>query len=62
MMPPGLDQGGELLPLDLAIGRAGALAARDPNVVAYPPVIEHTLPDGSPPPVPGSSVEAGPEP
>jgi hypothetical protein len=62
LMPPGIDRGGELLPLDLVIGRAGALAAGDPNVVALPPVIEHTLPEGSPPTAGVSSVEAGPEP
>ncbi|HWW52458.1 MAG TPA: hypothetical protein VNY84_01725, partial [Acidimicrobiales bacterium] len=62
LMPPGIDKGGELLPLDLAIGRAGALAAGDPNVVALPAVIEHTLPDGSPPAVGVGSVEAGSEP
>ena len=66
LMPPGIDQGGELLPLDLAIGRSGALAAADPNVVAFPPVIEHTLPDGSPAAVgldlSPSSAGASPEP
>ena len=50
-IPPGIDQGGDLLPLDLALGRAGALAAGDPNVTAQRAVIEHTLPDGSPPAV-----------
>lgn len=49
VMPPGLDQAGELLAVDLALGREGALEAHDPNVIDLPPVVEHTLPDGSPP-------------
>jgi hypothetical protein len=48
LMPPGIDRGGELLTLDLILGRAGALAAGDPNVVPQPAIIEHTLPQGSP--------------
>jgi hypothetical protein len=50
-IPPGIDKGGDLLTVDLALGRQGALAARDPNVIAQPHVVEHTLPDGSPPAV-----------
>jgi YVTN family beta-propeller protein len=47
-IPPGIDNGGDLLPLDLIIGHQGALAAKDPNVVDEPPFVEHTLPTGSP--------------
>jgi hypothetical protein len=50
-MPPGIDQAGELLGADLALGRQGAIAAGDPNVIVLPPVVEHTLPDGSPLPL-----------
>jgi hypothetical protein len=49
VMPPGIDRGGDLLGYDLAIGRQGALQSHDPNVVAQPDVVEHTLPSSSPP-------------
>jgi hypothetical protein len=47
-IPPGIDKGGDLLTTDLLLGRQGALAAGDPNVVAQPHIVEHTLPEGSP--------------
>jgi hypothetical protein len=47
-IPPGIDQGGDLLPEDLALERAGALLAGDPNVKPSPDVVQHTLVSGSP--------------
>jgi YVTN family beta-propeller protein len=49
VMPPGIDRAGDLLGYDLAIGRQGALQSHDPNVVAQPDVVEHTLSSSSPP-------------
>jgi len=51
LMPPGIDQAGELLTRDLIIGRAGALLAGDPDVIVPACGVEHTLPDGSPSPL-----------
>jgi hypothetical protein len=59
-IPQGIDQGGELAPEDEALGRVGALAAGDPNVVAQPSVAEHTLPAADPAPAPAPPGEAGP--
>jgi hypothetical protein len=52
-MPPGIDNGGDMLTADLLLGHQGALAAADPNVIAQPHIVEHTLPAGSPPSVGG---------
>jgi YVTN family beta-propeller protein len=52
-MPPGIDNGGDMLTADLLLGHQGALAAGDPNVIAQPHIVEHTLPAGSPPSVGG---------
>jgi hypothetical protein len=52
-MPPGIDNGGDMLTADLLLGHQGALAAGDPNVIAQPQIVEHTLPAGSPPSVGG---------
>jgi len=49
-IPPGIDRGGALLPLDNKLQRMGQLAAGDPNVVQTANVVRHTLPDGSPVP------------
>ena len=59
-IPPGIDQGGALAPLDEMIGRQGALLSGDPNVKPEPPVVEHTLTTGSPQPAPEPVSQGGP--
>ena len=50
-IPPGIDRGGDLLPEDLALARAGSLLAGDPNVKPNADVVQHTLQSGSPKPI-----------
>jgi len=61
-LPSHIDWGGELAPTVQFVGHQGALEAGDPNVVAQPQVVEHTLPSGSPEPAssPSSGVTDAP--
>ena len=59
-LPHGIDMGGDILPRDLELARAGELEAHDPNVKPAPHTSHHTLKHGSPTPVhEGEAVKTG---
>lgn len=59
-LPHGIDMGGDLLPRDLELARAGELQAHDPNVKPAPRTFHHDLAHGSPAPATeGKPVKTG---